>query len=217
MYMRWPRLLVALLTTLTAALFGCSEAETPEERGAELFGYCEQCHGAQGEGNYEFRAPAIAGLPQWYVEAQLEKFRIGARGDHPEDVDGLRMRPMSRTLATPREVELVSAYVASLPPVDPVPRLEAGDVERGRQLFEPCVQCHQADASGDQTKNAPPLTLHSDWYIVAQLEKFKAGIRGTDPLDATGSQMRAMAMGLANEQAMRDVAAYIASMQPAQE
>jgi cytochrome c553 len=213
--MRWPRLLVAL--SISATLLGCSGAETPEERAVELYGYCEQCHGTRGEGNYEFRVPAIAGLPQWYVQAQLDKFRIGARGDHPEDVDGLRMRPMSRTLATPREVELVSAYVASLPRVDPVPRLPAGDPERGRALFQTCIQCHQEDASGSQEKNAPPLTLHSDWYIVAQLEKFRTGIRGTDPLDATGSQMRAMSMTLANEEAMRDVAAYIASIEPTQE
>ena len=215
--MRWPRLLVALSASLSGTLLGCSAAETPEERGAELYGYCEQCHGTRGEGSYEFRVPAIAGLPQWYVQAQLDKFRIGARGDHPDDLDGLRMRPMSRTLATAREVDLVSAYVAALPPVDPVQRLEAGDPERGRVLFEPCVQCHQQDASGSQEKNAPPLTLHSDWYIVAQLEKFRAGVRGTDPLDATGSQMQAMSMSLANEQAMRDVAAYIASIEPTQE
>ncbi|MBI2301994.1 MAG: beta-galactosidase trimerization domain-containing protein, partial [Armatimonadetes bacterium] len=30
-------------------------------------------------------APAIAGLSAWYVEAQLRKFRIGARGTHPSD------------------------------------------------------------------------------------------------------------------------------------
>lgn len=205
------------LAAVLLSSFGCSGAESREERGMELYGYCEQCHGTRGEGKFEFRAPAIAGLPKWYVQAQLEKFRVGARGDHPEDLDGLRMRPMSRTLATPLEVELVSEYVASLPSVAPVAQLEPGDAERGRELFTPCVQCHKEDAGGDQTQNAPPLTGHADWYIVAQLEKFKAGIRGTDPLDATGSQMRAMAVGLADEQAMRDVAAYIATRRPTQE
>ena len=199
------------------ASLGCRGAESREERGAELYGYCEQCHGASGEGNFEFRAPAIAGLPQWYVEAQLEKFRIGARGDHPDDVDGLRMRPMSRTLATRLEVELVSEHVASLPPVAPDNHLEPGDAEVGRQLFTPCVQCHGEDAGGKREQNAPPLRGHADWYIVAQLEKFKAGVRGTDPLDATGSQMRAMSMTIATEQAMRDVAAYIQTRQPARQ
>ena len=36
----------------------------------------------------------------WYIEAQLGFFRNGGRGDHPQDIPGLRMRPMSRSLMT---------------------------------------------------------------------------------------------------------------------
>lgn len=197
---------------LLAVVSGCHTGETREERSAELYAYCTQCHGDVGEGKPEFQVPAIAGLPQWYVEAQLDKFRIGARGDHPEDVDGLRMRPMSRTLASQQEVELVSEYVANLP-APPQEATLAGDPERGRQLFTPCVQCHGERAEGKQDMNAPPLTLQPDWYLVAQLQKFKEGIRGTDPLDSTGAQMRPMSLGLADEQAMRDVVAHIQTLE----
>ena len=53
------------------------------ERGRELFQLCASCHGAQGEGNQLYLAPNIGGLPVWYLEAQLTKFRDGGRA-HPE-------------------------------------------------------------------------------------------------------------------------------------
>jgi len=191
---------------------GCSTAETREERGAELYNYCAQCHGDQGQGIADYRAPSIAGLPEWYVNAQIQKFRIGARGDHPEDLDGLRMRPMARTLASQAEVDMVAQHVANLPIVEQ-PQTVEGDPERGRELYQTCVQCHQENATGDPAQNAPPLLHQADWYLVAQLEKFKEGIRGTDPLDTTGAQMRPMALGLTDEQAVRDVVAYIMTLE----
>jgi cytochrome c oxidase subunit 2 len=197
---------------LAAPLTACkAPGATRAERGRELYGYCVQCHGDRGQGNIRYRAPAIAGLDRWYVEAQLNKFRVGARGDHPDDVEGLRMRPMSRTLGSALEVALVSEYVANMPSVEPEATF-AGDANHGRQLFEPCVQCHGERAEGNQTKNAPPLNQASDWYLVAQLQKFRAGVRGTDNLDATGAQMRAMAATLPDEQAMRDVVFYVRSL-----
>lgn len=208
---------------LGAALFllatGCVTGETELERGESLYGYCEHCHGAAGEGNADFRVPAIAGIEQWYLEAQLQKFRIGARGDHPLDLDGLRMRPMSRTLATDREVVEVSAYVASLDAVDPADTMTGGDPDRGRRLFtqpidgsQPCVQCHGERAEGMRTMNAPSLLYQADWYLVAQLVKFRQGYRGTDEMDITGISMRPQALALGDEQSMRDVVAYIETL-----
>jgi cytochrome c553 len=200
---------------LAAALLattGCAEPPGREERAVELFGYCTQCHGEAAEGTLDYRAPGIAGLPAWYVAAQLEKFRVGARGDHPDDVEGLRMRPMSRTLGSAAEVQLVAEYVASFPRHVPVPTVE-GDADRGQALFTPCVQCHGDRAQGNRAMNAPPLTGSDDWYLITQLHKFREGIRGTDPADATGAQMRPNAVALADEQAMRDVVAYVMRFQ----
>ncbi len=201
-----------LLAIFALSGSGCSAASTREARGEELYLYCVQCHGERGEGSHEFRAPSIAGLPEWYVEAQLHKFRDGARGDHPADVDGLRMRPMARTLATRADVAIVAEHVARMPVVEEPPRLEQGDPARGRELFTPCVTCHGDRAQGKRENDAPPLADLADWYLVAQLAKFKEGIRGTDALDTTGAQMRPMAVGLADEQAMRNVAAYIRTL-----
>ena len=90
----------------------------------------------------------------------------------------------------------------------PAPVLE-GDASRGEPLYATCVECHGADGSGDESRGAPPLTGLNDWYIVAQLQLFKAGDRGTTPGDASGATMRPMALSLADEAAMADVAAYI--------
>ena len=81
-------------------LTGC-DYKVPEKQatasGEELFELCKSCHGEHGEGQQQFHAPAIAGLPQWYIEAELKKFRSGARGTHPSDVTGMMMRPMTKS------------------------------------------------------------------------------------------------------------------------
>jgi cytochrome c oxidase subunit 2 len=49
----------------------------------------------------------------------------------------------------------------------------------------------------------------SDWYMGLQLSNFKAGMRGVHPADSYGSQMRFMAATLSDEQAVRDLLAYV--------
>ncbi|MBX3269420.1 MAG: c-type cytochrome [Sandaracinaceae bacterium] len=202
------------LAALCAALGGCGYGPSRPEgdaAGPRLYETCATCHGANGEGNQQFRAPAIAGLPEWYVRRQLEKFRDGHRGAHPADTHGLRMRNMVRTLRHDGDFDAIIAHVTAMPAVQPEPVM-GGDAARGREAFAPCVECHGANAAGDVGRDAPPLTSLNDWYIVAQLAQFKAGTRGTTAGDATGASMRPMALGLADEQQMADVAAYIATL-----
>ncbi len=201
---------VTLVAIAALVGLGCSrKAEVGAERGEVVYAYCAQCHGDRGEGKADFNAPAIAGLPQWYVELQLHKFRDGARGDHPGDVDGLRMRPMSRTLADNGEVRDVSAHVANMPATHPPPLLDGGDAAKGKVLYASCAECHGPQGEGKQDKAGPPLAGANDWYLASQLQKFKDGVRGADPQDDTGLQMRPLAVSLANEQAIKDVVAHI--------
>jgi cytochrome c oxidase subunit 2 len=146
------------------------------------------------------------------VEAQLTKFKGGVRGAHPEDVSGLRMGPMSRTLFTDDDVRAVATYVASLDAARPASVLSGGDPEKGKVIFVVCTQCHGPDAAGNPELHVPPLRYASDWYLFAQLKKFKAGIRGADPADQYGTLMRSMALTLPDEQAMKDVIAYIGTL-----
>ena len=54
----------------------------------------------------------------------------------------------------------------------------------------------------------------SDWYLVIQLEKFRTGLRGRHPDDIYGAQMVPFSMTLPDEEAMRDVVAYINTLAP---
>lgn len=181
-------------------------------RGEQLYSLCVQCHGPAGGGNPQALAPAIAGLADWYVERQLQYFKGGIRGGHPEDRAGLRMSAMSLMLGSDEDLTAVASYVASLTPVKPEPTFSGGDPARGKQLYAVCTACHLADGKGSKELNAPSLVHSSDWYLFTQLSNFKAGIRGARPEDMTGMQMRPMAMTLADPQAMRDVIAYIMTL-----
>ena len=208
--MRSTSLVLAFLAL--AATAPPAAAEGGAEQGAELFQLCVQCHGAEGGGDPVTLAPAIAGMDEWYVKAQLEKFHSGARGTHPDDVAGMRMRPMSLSLRSDEEIAAVAAHVASLPPVPPAATLQGGDAGRGQALYAPCAACHGPDGAGIQPLNGAPLRASSDWYLLRQIHNFRSGIRGTNPLDASGALMRPMSMTLADEQAILDVIAYITTL-----
>ena len=88
----------------------------------------------------------------------------------------------------------------------------AGDTVAGQTLFATCSACHGAQAEGNQQLNAPKLAGQADWYLVRQLNDFKAGIRGAHDADIYGKQMIPFASMLADDTAIRNVVAYIASL-----
>jgi cytochrome c553 len=209
---RW--LPASLWLLLAGALVAPPALAQDVARGEELFQLCQQCHGQRGEGRPIALAPSIAGLPQWFVEGQLHKFRNGGRGTHFDDISGMRMRPMSMWLRDDADVANVAAYVASMAKVDTESTLKGGNPETGKQKYTPCIACHGVNGEGNQALNAPPIAGMSDWYQATALQKFKAGVRGTNPKDTTGMLMRPMSMTLADEQAILDVVAYIATLTP---
>ena len=210
---RWNGRIAALVLMVVAA--ACNRAPTPGvARGKALFDTCAPCHGVQGGGNQALGAPAIAGLPAWYVQAQLENFQAGRRGYAPFDTIGIRMKSISWSLDLPGDVPSVAAYVATLAPARPAPVL-SGDATAGQAGFQVCAACHGADARGNEVIHAPPLAYQADWYLVAQLHKFRAGWRGTDTSDVWGQTMRSNAMTL-DDAAMANVVAYIQTLRQEQ-
>ena len=204
---------LSLATVAAGALFvGCSGAKDGPARGRVLYDGCTACHGDDGRGNKEVGAPPIAGLPQWYVEAQLDKFRQGLRGTHPGDIAGLRMRPMVMPLRTDDDFRNVAAYVAGLPKIPQKPTLTGGDADNGETLFGACIACHGATGEGNEVFKAPSINQLPDWYLATQLRNFRNGIRGTNPDDLTGVQMRAIALTLTEEQGIKDVVAHISTL-----
>jgi cytochrome c553 len=202
---------MALLFVLGAA--ACNQAPTPGlARGEALFDTCVPCHGADGAGNQELGAPVIAGLPQWYIEAQLNKYQAAQRGAHPFDTVGIRMKSMSLSLDLDGDLESVAEFVASLPsPGTPEPVLD-GNASAGASSYQTCVACHGSGGEGVEALGSPPLVGQADWYLLAQLEKFKKGWRGADPADISGQTMRPNAL-LLDDQAMVNVVAYIQTLQ----
>lgn len=222
---RWEERMVSrgsLLGMVALALLaaaGCNTRPAPGvARGEYLYATCASCHGADGAGNQEQGAPAIAGLDQWYVEAQLTKFKAGHRGYHPDDTNGLRMRPMTLTLfdeaqgGDGKDLSSVAEYVSKMPAQTTVATLQGGDSSKGQALYAVCSSCHGVDGKGNQKVNAPPIGRLNDWYLLTQLQNFKAGRRGTQPADVTGLSMRAVTGTLSDEQAMKDVIAYIQTL-----
>ena len=102
--------------------------------------------------------------------------------------------------------------MAGLPPANPEPSLVGGDPARGKLLYTPCAACHGPQADGLEALGGPNMKAGSDWYMLRQLHNFKAGIRGANPKDVTGMRMRPMALTLVDEQAMKDVIAYIMTL-----
>ncbi len=176
--------------------------------GAGQYAVCAACHGQQGEGNVALNAPKIAGQSEWYLRRQLENYKNGLRGAHPDDTYGRQMAPMAATLATDAAMDNVIARIRSFPD-EPPPATIEGDVEKGKRLYNVCAYCHGANGQGIQAMNAPRMSSMTDWYLKRQLQNFKDDIRGSHTGDYYGFQMGFMARTLQDEQAMNDLVAYI--------
>ena len=203
---------LAALSVITMGAAACDATPPPVgmARGEELFETCAPCHGDAGEGNPAIQAPAIAGLPQWYLESQLEGFKAGFRGKHADDLPALRMRPMAITLTRDGDVESVAEYVASLAPTFPASTLH-GNAGAGAATYQVCVACHGEDGLGDELLRAPPIVQLHDWYLLEEMKNFRSGARGANPGDTWGLTMRANAV-LLDDQAMEDVVAYVQTL-----
>ncbi|HXG22273.1 MAG TPA: c-type cytochrome [Methylomirabilota bacterium] len=204
---------VWVMLTVVLVFFGRYALASAEDlaRGKQLYKLCSACHGENGQGNSLHNAPVIAGLAPWYIEAQLYKFRSGQRGYHADDVAGLQMRPMARALKSDEDLKSVAAYVAGLPPAQPGATLQ-GDAAHGKELYATCIACHGQDGKGNDAVKSPGLIHQADWYFVAQLKKFRDGLRGARNDDPTGAQMRAMTVMLQDEQSLTDLAAYVGTL-----
>ena len=206
----WTLLLSIGGLNLSGCRLGTTDAAT---RGQEVFQTCVPCHNADGSGNPAIGAPNIAGMKAWYVERELDKFRAGVRGLQFNDVEGLRMGPMALSLASEDDVKAVSHYVETLPPL-PHPSSLHGDPKAGATLYATCGACHGENGAGNQDLGAPRIAGVDDWYLATELRKFKSGVRGTNPKDREGRLMRPMARTLADEDAVRNVVAYVGTLKP---
>jgi len=181
------------------------------ENGKTLYGVCASCHGADGAGNKALNAPRISGQKTWYTARQLANFKSGIRGSHEKDIYGQQMRPMALILSNDQAFADVAAYIETLKGSASALTIQ-GDAAAGKTSYAVCASCHGLNGEGNKALNAPTIAGQQDWYIVRQLQNFKKGIRGADSNDSYGQQMRPMAMILADDAAINNVAAYISTL-----
>lgn len=80
----------------------------------------------------------------------------------------------------------------------------AQNAEKGKELFNTCIQCHGADGNGIVEKKAPRLSGQHDWYVLKQLQDFRSGVRKNPDMDPYIKPL--------SEQDFKDLAAYIITL-----
>jgi len=171
---------------------------------------CLNCHGDKGQGNAQLRSPSIAGLPDWYVISQLKKFRSRLRGGHEKDLTGSQMHAVAMSLNEVQIKEAASA-IAQMP-LHATQNTLKGDAAKGMYIYmDYCMACHRYNGSGEVAFRSGQLVGLQDWYMLGQLEKFRAGIRGADRKDEDGIKMREVAVRL-KDRDLTNVLAYIAQL-----
>ena len=176
--------------------------------GQSAYAVCAACHGQKGEGNVAMNAPQLAGQATWYIKRQLAAYRDGLRGTASGDTYGMQMRPMAMAVGNPAAEENLLAFIATLPVTDSPPTV-TGDIAAGQAAYAVCAACHGQKAEGNEQMGGPKLAGQDDWYLVRQINNYNKGLRGYDPKDIFGNQMRPMAATLNSETAVNNVVAYI--------
>jgi len=198
-----------------AAAFEPKYLKGNAENGKMKYMVCLSCHGATGGGNVALKSAALPGQQDWYLQSQLQKFKLGMRGTKPGDMPGMQMRAMSMTLATEQDMADVVAYIKTFPPTIPAPTMK-GDLAKGKATFEKlCIECHGPKALGLKEKQSPSLLGLTDWYIVTQVKNVQNGLRGYAPNDKRVHEMKEKIASITDEQTIIDVALYILSLQAA--
>lgn len=174
-------------------------------------GHCAVCHGVELRGNALLDAPNLSMLPPWYVQRQLEGYKSGLRAPAGSpDLPGREMQPMAAVLDA-AGIQAAVAYVESVPEYAPPPSVQ-GDAGRGEGLYRTCIACHGERGQGNESLSSPPLAGQSDWYLARQLQNYRSSARGGVPGDLWGAQMRASTAVLQSDADIRDVVAYINSL-----
>ena len=182
-------------------------------RGRELAASCIACHGTDLNGDDGRKSPALASQSEWYLITQMQKYKHGLRGADVSDVNALAMKDVTSKLSS-QEMADVAAYIKKSFKGKKHKVSLGGSPEKGKQLYALCVACHGPEGQGNEQIKSPKLSGLQDWYIFESLLKFKSKERGSAEGDIQGKLMQSSVMLLQNEQAMKDIAAYLSTLAP---
>jgi len=143
-------------------------------QGKRLFGYCIECHGAEGWGLAARAIPQIAGQHRSVIIKQLADIRAGNRDVTP-------MLPYAREalLGGAQGIADIAGYVAALP-MTPTPSRGRGEnLGRARAIYRTrCAQlCHGEDGEGHFRKRKPRIQGQHYEYLLRQLMLIRDGRR----------------------------------------
>ena len=84
----------------------------------------------------------------------------------------------------------MSGYIESLKLIPTKVTFKGGNPKRGAELYRDlCMECHRFNGRGELAfRSSQPIGLQ-DWYIVSQLKKYRAGLRGAEKEDLDGIKM----------------------------
>jgi cytochrome c oxidase subunit 2 len=100
--------------TLKASPAGQGNVQGDQEKGKQFYqSLCGSCHGPGGKGNKALNSPKLAGLNDWYISEQLQKFRGNKRGFHQDDRLGRQMKMMSGILPDQQAINDVASYLSN--------------------------------------------------------------------------------------------------------
>ena len=206
------RLVLALWLLVAPCLLSANAAEA--SAGVRLYSVnCASCHGDKGQGNAALRGPALAGLDEVYLLRQLQHFRDGVRGSHPEDRDGAVMRAALTPVSSDAQLSELLVAISKLPP--PVsPTVPAGaDLVAGRNYYNGiCSACHGATGEGKPALKSPRVIGQSAAYRQRQFGHFRNKIRGGHAADKFGGQMVKITKAIPDDKLSADIAAYIVQL-----
>lgn len=144
----------------------------------------------------------------WFTPTLLGSYEVLC-----EELCGLAHHTMRARVVVDSN-ETYQQWLAALPSFAASQQIAAANPENGAPLYATCGACHGAQGEGNVAMNAPRLSGLTASYIARQLHYYQKGIRGVHQDDTFGQQMRPMASLLADDQAIRDVAAYIGQLNP---
>ncbi|KQX19514.1 MULTISPECIES: c-type cytochrome [unclassified Sphingomonas] len=104
----------------------------------------------------------------------------------------------------------VAVAAAGCSTAHPAPEIPP-QVARGQAYYVTCQGCHGNAGEGFSGMKAPRLAGLAASYVAEQLMLYRKDLRG-GPADFQGVQMNGRAKALPNQQAVADVAAYIATL-----
>ncbi|MCK5828825.1 MAG: cytochrome c4 [Methylococcales bacterium] len=160
--------------------------------GKEASTQCEGCHGINGDSQSSL-FPKLVGQKGLYLEAQLKKFKSGARSNS-------MMKGVASNL-TKQNIENVAAFYASLTSKKGV----AGDstlAKKGEAKVAMCQGCHGSSFEGRGVM--PKLAGQHPDYIKKQLVNFKSKARKGEPMNSMTSSL--------SEEDINEISAYLGGL-----